>query len=150
MCSRWNYKHGYSREGPRTPEYRAWCAMKARCLNPMRPNYHRYGGRGIKICQEWIDSFEAFVAYVGPKPPSTSLGRIDNDGNYEPGNVRWETVWQQQKNKVSNRPITINGITKLISEWAKEIGIAKQGLSYRIEHWPEERWCEKSRRSPKK
>jgi hypothetical protein len=119
--------------------------MKARCLNPARPNYSRYGGRGIKIYQKWIDSFEEFYSYIGPKPENTSLGRIDNNGNYEPGNVRWENVAQQQKNKKSNRLITIGGVTKLLSDWAADNNMSKQALRYRIDHWPESRWFEKLR-----
>src|SRR6266446_3703940 len=81
-------KHGHALQ--RSPEYRAWQDMKSRCLNPENKRYKDYGGRGIKIRQPWIDSFEAFFAYVGPRPSSRhSLHRIDNDGNYEPGNVIW-------------------------------------------------------------
>ncbi len=79
-----------------TREYRAWASMKQRCHNPRTPAYPNYGGRGIEVCQSWRDSFEAFLADVGLRPsPKHSLDRIDNDGNYEPGNVRWAN-WDQQ------------------------------------------------------
>lgn len=80
--------------------------MKTRCLNPNNGRYHRYGGRGITICSEWRESFEAFFAHVGPRPSAGhTLDRINNDGNYEPGNVRWATPQQQAMNRSTNRPI---------------------------------------------
>lgn len=84
------------------PEWRTWAHMKERCLNPNNHAYARYGGRGITIYRPWVDSFEAFFAHVGPKPgPEYSLDRIDNDGNYEPGNVRWATPREQGANRLS-------------------------------------------------
>ena len=74
--------------------------MKHRCLNPNGTDYHRYGGRGITICEEWIDNFQAFYDYIGDRPSSLhSVDRIDNSGNYEPGNIRWATPTQQANNK---------------------------------------------------
>lgn len=88
-------KHGMSG----TAEYRAWKAMKERCLKPNNPRYADYGGRGITIHPDWVASFEAFFSVVGRRPDGTSLDRIDNEGNYEPGNVRWATASQQANNK---------------------------------------------------
>ena len=82
-----------------TPEYRAWANMLTRCYNRNRKDFARYGGRGITVCQEWRNSFEAFFAYVGKRPKGMSLDRINNDGNYEPGNVRWATPAQQAQNR---------------------------------------------------
>lgn len=89
-------KHGMSN----SPEYNSWQQMKVRCLNPNSTAWSRYGGRGIVVCPEWIDSFEAFFDEVGPKPsPAHSLDRIDVNGNYEPGNIRWATPKEQRANR---------------------------------------------------
>lgn len=88
--------HGMSH----TSEYRSWSHMKERCLNPNCADWLDYGGRGISVCSEWIDSFEVFFAHVGEKPdPSYSIDRIDVNGHYEPGNVRWADKWTQARNK---------------------------------------------------
>lgn len=87
-----------------TPEYAAWRAMKSRCGNLNVPAYPRYGGRGITICEAWIESFEAFFGDMGERPsPKHSLDRRDNEGNYEPGNCRWATASEQNSNR---RPAT--------------------------------------------
>lgn len=89
-------RHGMSN----TPEFHAWVNAKRRCHNPRSQMYPHYGARGIEMCQEWRDSFEAFYQYVGPRPTNWhSLERIDNDGNYEPGNVRWATKSEQSINQ---------------------------------------------------
>ncbi|AIX21384.1 putative HNH endonuclease [Synechococcus phage ACG-2014f] len=84
------------------PLYTTWYGMKTRCLNQNTGNYMRYGGRGITICEEWRDNFQAFVDYVGERPEGHTLDRINNDGNYEPGNVRWATSQQQALNRRNN------------------------------------------------
>jgi hypothetical protein len=81
--------------------------MRERCTNPNNHNYPRYGGRGISVCEEWKGKggFQRFVEYVGEKPtPIHTLDRINNDGNYEPGNVRWATPQQQASNRTYTRP----------------------------------------------
>ena len=84
--------------------YEAWAGIKKRCNNPSHKSYDRYGGRGIEICKEWGDSFLSFYGYIGDAPSSKhSVDRIDNDGNYEPGNVRWATTRQQSNNRSTNR-----------------------------------------------
>jgi hypothetical protein len=89
--------HGQS-GAKKTSVYRRWLNIKQRCGNPNNPAWPNYGGRGIKICDRWRDSFEAFYADVGDPPNALTLDRIDNDGDYEPGNVRWATWSEQQKN----------------------------------------------------
>lgn len=86
-----------------TRVYRIWRNMKTRCNNPKHKHFHHYGGRGITICEEWLNSFEAFFDYVSNLPyfeeAGRSIDRIDNDGNYEPGNVRWATAKEQRANQ---------------------------------------------------
>lgn len=84
----------------RTPEYACWCHLKARCLNPRNPAYASYGGRGITVCDRWKDSFENFLADMGPKPhPNLTLDRINNDGPYSPDNCRWTSYAVQLNNR---------------------------------------------------
>lgn len=100
-CRDCRIKHGHSIRGHKSAEYRIWTGMIQRCTNPNVKAFNRYGGRGIKVCAEWLESFETFLAYVGRRPSSEhSIDRHpDNDGNYEPGNVRWATQSEQCFNK---------------------------------------------------
>lgn len=99
-----NTTHGAKSNGKVTPEYRSWASMKNRCNNPKDKAYYRYGGRGITVCKEWSVSFEKFLKDVGIRPSNYhSLDRINNNGNYEPGNVRWATAKQQANNRRSNK-----------------------------------------------
>lgn len=107
--------------------------MKTRCTNPKATKYADYGGRGIRVCDAWLTSFEAFLTDVGTRPSRQhSLDRIDNNGNYEPGNVRWSTVVRQNYNRRSNHLITHNGVTLTLTEWAQRLGITRSTLSARF------------------
>ena len=95
-------KHGFAKQSGNGHYFR-WQNIKARCSNPKAPNYHRYGGRGITMYGPWVDDFLSFKTWIddnlGPCPEGHSLDRIDNGGNYEPGNLRWATCVQQNANK---------------------------------------------------
>lgn len=97
-----NRRHGESNAArrPASSEYMTWISMIQRCVNPKHKFWHRYGGRGITVCDRWRSSFENFLADVGRRPsPELSIDRIDNDGNYEPGNVKWSTQAEQISNQ---------------------------------------------------
>lgn len=134
--------HGEAKKGGWTPEYVAWRSMKARCLIPSSSSFHKYGARGIRVAPEWVDDFAAFVAHVGRRPgPGYSLERKDNEGHYEPGNVRWATSKEQARNRRSSRMITHAGETMTLAAWAERAGILVTTLKQRIDRagWPMEK-----------
>lgn len=116
-----------------TPEYRAWRGMIRRCTYIKEARYDAYGGRGIKTCDEWRNSFSAFYAFMGNRPSKNhSVDRINVNGNYEPGNVRWATTKEQGRNKRSNVWLSAFRESDLISYWAKKLGSSLNGLCYRL------------------
>jgi len=123
----------------KTDIYVVWCNMKQRCNNPKNRKYPRYGGRGIKYCDEW-ESFKNFYQDMNPTyVKGLTLDRINNDGNYCKENCRWATYSQQNFNTSKGKKITFRGQTKLIREWAEQLGVSKSTLIERLEFWPIER-----------
>lgn len=124
-----------------TPEYKAWQSMRKRCQNPNDHSYPDYGGRGISVCTEWDQSFERFLADMGPRPSTDhSLDRIEVGGNYEPTNCRWATRIVQQGNRRNVERVEYLGETKAIPEWAHEFGLTPSCLRQRLEKgWDLER-----------
>lgn len=124
-----NAKHGELRDGKISPEYRTWVNAKARCENPNNRSYARYGGRGIEF---HFDTVEDLITEVGRRPSSAhSLDRIDNNGHYEKGNVRWATTTEQATNRSDNVPLTHEGETLTQTEWARRMGINVQTVHKR-------------------
>lgn len=114
---------GRTRTGKMPPEYTTWRAMRHRCMAPSCKKFPRYGGRGIRICDRWQD-FAVFLADMGPKPsPNHTIERVDNDGHYEPGNCRWATQREQQRNRSSNTVLELDGVRRCLAEWVDVTGI---------------------------
>ena len=136
-------RHGHttSKNGLRasTRVYNIWTGVKRRCLNPDDPAYHNYGGRGIALSPRWMD-FRCFYADMGDPPTRKhTLDRIDNDGNYEPGNCRWATMKEQLQNTRRNRWVEFSGRRQTLTAWSEEIGISFQCLAGRLDKgWPVE------------
>ena len=118
----------------RIPEYYIWCGMKQRCNNPKADNYTYYGGRGIKVCQRWQKSFEAFLGDMGRRlSPKHTIDRIDNNGPYSPENCRWATHSEQMQNiRMIGTMLTFEGKTQNITMWAREKGMGPETLRRRI------------------
>lgn len=129
--------HGHSRWGQKkSPEYCTWVNIRSRCNNPKAAGYESYGGRGIKVCEAWNAStgFPAFLRDVGKKPsPDHSLDRIDPNGNYEKGNVRWILKSKQAQNTRRTRLITFDGQTLCVAEWERVLGFKAGTIARRID-----------------
>lgn len=119
-------RHGMSN----TPEYYSWQNMKDRCLNVNNPQWQDYGGRGIKVCDEWILSFLAFYNNMGPKPKGYSLDRIDVNGNYEPANCRWSS---QQVQVLNTRRRDTCGVVKRGRKW--RVILIRNKKRYNVGHF---------------
>ena len=129
-----NQTHGHTAGAGATRVYRIWSCMLTRCYNPDRASWQDYGGRGIKVCDRWRESFENFYADMGEPPtPRHTLDRYpDNGGDYSPDNCRWATMSQQARNRRSTRMIEYQGRTMAISDWADEYGIKLACLTGRL------------------
>lgn len=115
------------------PEYHLWSLMKQRCTNPNTDKYDRYGGRGIKVCDRWMNSFENFYADMGPRPSTEhTIERENNNGNYEPNNCRWATKTEQANNRSSNTFIELNGQKVTIADASRELGVKYNTLLARV------------------
>jgi len=118
-----------------TKTHHIWNHIKQRCGNPNNPAYRDYGGRGIRVCQRWMESFQNFLDDMGECPPGLTIDRYpNNDGDYEPGNCRWATMKEQSNNRRHRRdfqPITFNGETKHMAAWLRDPRIAALGISAR-------------------
>lgn len=126
--------HGHSARS-RTRTYRSWREAKTRCFNPKAARFKLYGGRGITMCEEWKNDFTVFLRDMGFRPEGTSLDRFpDQDGNYEPGNCRWATPKEQQRNLPKNIFLTLSGETLCVAAWAERLGISYSTIYWRIEH----------------
>lgn len=113
-------------------EYKIWNQMKMRCENESDPAFQNYGGGGIRVCERWRNSYEAFLKDMGRCPDGLSIDRKDNNGNYEPSNCRWVTKKQQNRNRRDNCIFTVRGITGCMSELSERFGIANRTAWYRI------------------
>lgn len=109
-----------------------WLEMKQRCHNPKHPKFKYYGGRGIRVCQRWLCSFETFIADLGRRPAGLTLDRIETNGDYCPSNCRWATWETQRRNKRTNRWFEFNGKKMVLPDWAKETGIPLGTLRQRL------------------
>lgn len=128
-----NMRHGMKTRAAAAPEYAVWSMARKRCRLPSDRAFHRYGGRGIRMCDRWADSFADFIADMGQRPsPKHSLDRIDNDGNYEPGNCRWVTRTVQARNTRTNRLVEAFGEKLCIAAWAEKTGIRQHILIDRL------------------
>lgn len=117
-----------------TREYTIWYSMVQRCTSPKHKQWPDYGGRGIKVCDRWLNDVRAFIEDMGRREEGMTLERIDNDGNYEPGNCRWATRRDQARNRRSSRILTLDGVTRCLQEWAEVSGLKHATIARRLKH----------------
>lgn len=127
MVTEKNRTHGMA--GSRT--HHSWKAMLTRCRNHNFPGFYKHGGRGIEVCDRWL-KFENFLSDMGERPEGMTLDRIDNNGDYEPGNCRWATPEEQNLNTRQNHRLSFGGESLTISEWSKRFGFKRGVLESRI------------------
>lgn len=124
--------HNFSK----SPEFLSWTSMKSRCNNSNDAMFYLYGGRGIKVCHEWENSFEQFYKDMGCRPSKKySIERINNNKGYFKLNCKWTTPYYQSRNKRTNRMITFNNESLLLCDWAKKCKISVPALRIRLESW---------------
>lgn len=125
-------RHGHNtkREG-QSPTYRTWRAMLRRCNDPAHTSYSNYGGKGIRVCDEW-SSFDKFLEDMGERPEGKTLDRIDGDGFYSKDNCRWMDMQEQANNRVNNHHLQFQGKSLTIAEWSRELGINVNTIRVRL------------------
>lgn len=129
-------KHGYAKRNNHHKLYIVWCNMISRCYNTSSQRFSNYGGRGITVCDRWLESFNNFLSDVGSLwKPNLQIDRINNDGNYEINNIRFITREEQAFNKSNTRKLTYNKTTMTLTEWSKLIGIKTTTLIARLDYY---------------
>ena len=123
-----SFVHGKTK----STEYRSWIGMKQRCTNSRNAEFHRYGGRGISVCDRWLNSFENFIKDMGNKPEGKSIDRIDNNLGYSPENCRWATAEVQSNNKSNNRLYTIGNDSYSVIQWERITGTYRSTIQSRL------------------
>lgn len=143
-------KHGHApfRHSQRNRTYQTWLSMIQRCTNPNATAYHRYGGRGIAVCERWRD-YRNFLSDMGERPDKNhTLERINNDRSYEPGNTRWATRREQSVNRSSNRLVRYDNRSQTVIEWVRELGLDEELVRARLKRgWPFDKIINTARRS---
>lgn len=124
----------------RRATWKVWYDMNQRCTNPKCASYKNYGARGIKVCAEWRESFDAFLRDMGYRPEGLTLDRLDNSDGYHKENCAWRTMKEQLRNTRRNTLLTLNGVTHCLAEWVEVTGIPRKQLSNRLRRgWSVER-----------
>lgn len=131
MASSANITHGMSK----TPEYETWTKIMQRCYNPNVERYRNYGGRGVEVCERWIESFEAFYEDMGSRPgPEYSIERKEVNGDYSPNNCYWATEFEQSRNRTTNRVVLYQGKEMIAKDVAISAGVSYVQLRYHLDH----------------
>lgn len=131
-------QHGHTVGGKQSPTYVVWHRMLDRCQNPNSPSYKSYGGKGITVCDRW-KVFSNFLLDMGPRGEGMSLDRIDTSDGYCPGNCQW--IPRSEQNREKRKPITFDGKTMCLPEWAAHLGVKRSTLAQRlyVYGWPVEK-----------
>jgi hypothetical protein len=133
LAGSYSITHGQTRGTNWSAEYQTWNGLKSRCYYKNNNRYEYYGGRGITVCDRWKDSFEDFLADMGPRPsPEHSIDRIDTNGNYEPRNCRWATRTEQANNRRNNTFYEFQGENLQLADWSEKVSIGAAALRSRI------------------
>jgi hypothetical protein len=124
-----------NKEGRRDRTYTTFMSMKGRVLNPSNPAYHNYGGRGIKICRQWMEGgFLQFLSDMGERPPGASLDRVDPNGDYCPENCKWSTLVEQAQNRRNSKLLSSEGRIQTFAAWAKELNLSRYMLDKKLQN----------------